>query len=72
MRQLNDIADGAMQCVYENNGERLFDVNFTGDGQFKEFDLSFGDYSYDPERDVVVASLGGVQVIPLATQCFLH
>lgn len=70
LRQLNDIADGAMQCVYENNGERLFDVNFTGDGQFKEFDLSFGDYSYDPERDVVVASLGGVQVIPLATQCF--
>ena len=41
LRQLNDIADGAMKCVYENNGERLFDVNFTGDGQFKEFDLSF-------------------------------
>lgn len=68
--QLNDIADGAMQCVFENNEKRSFDVNFTGDGQFKEFGLSFGDYSYDPERDVVVVSLAAAQEIPLATRCF--
>lgn len=68
--QLNDIADGAMQCVYESNDSIPFDVNFTGDGQFKEFDLSFGDYSYDPERDVVVASLAAAQEIPLAVKCF--
>lgn len=68
--QLNDIADGAMQCVYENNGERLFDVNFTGDGQFKEFDLDFGDYKYDPTRDVVVASLSATQESPEMTKCF--
>lgn len=70
LRQLNDIADGAMQCVYESNDSIPFDVNFTADGQFKEFDLSFGDYKYDPTRDVVVASLAATQEIPLATQCF--
>mgnify|MGYP000011353296 FL=1 len=68
--ELNDIADGAMQCVYESNDSISFDVNFTGDGQFKEFDLSFGDYKYDPTRDVVVASLAAAQEIPLATRCF--
>ena len=70
LRELNDIADGAMQCVYESNDSIPFDVNFTGDGQFKEFDLSFGDYKYDPTRDVVVAEISNKQTIPLVDHCF--
>lgn len=68
--QLNDIADGAMQCVYESNDSIPFEVNFTGDGQFKEFGLSFGDYKYDPTRDVVVAEISNKQTIPLVEHCF--
>lgn len=68
--QLNDIADGAMQCVYESLDANPFDVNFTGDGQFKEFVLSFGDYKYDPTRDVVVASLSATQESPETSKCF--
>lgn len=70
IRQLNDIADGAMQCVYESNDSIPFNVNFTGDGQFKEFDLSFGKYKYDPTRDVVVAEISNKQTIPLVDHCF--
>lgn len=68
--QLNDIADGAMQCVYESLDANPFDVNFTGDGQFKEFDLSFGEYKYDPTRDVVVASLSATQESPETSKSF--
>lgn len=68
--QLNGIADGAMQCVYESDDLVPFEVNFTSDGQFKEFDLSFGDYSYDPTRDVVIAEISNRQTIPVADRCF--
>lgn len=68
--QLNDIADGAMQCVYESDDLVPFEVDFTSDGQFKEFDLSFGDYKYDPTRDVVVAEISNKQTIPLVDHCF--